>query len=477
MTYCLNLNYQDPHNEENATACVGCGAQLLLKERYRPLRLLGQGGFARTFEARDRDRLNTPCVIKQFLPAFHGPAALQKATTLFQQEAHRLYQLGKHPQIPDLMAYFERDNSLYLIQDFVKGQNLFQELQQQGAFSEDKIWHLLGQLLPVLQFIHDRAVIHRDIKPHNILRDLDEKLVLIDFGVSKQLTGSTLTQRGTVTGTPGYVPLEQLRGQVYPASDLYSLGVTCIRLLTGCFLAADGTDELYDPLEGVWVWESKLAEGGKQVSDRLSHILNRLLQETVKSRYQSAAEVLEALRHRPIVFSSEHASPAESVALESEVGADYRRLRYYLAAGEWQKGDRETTVIMLRVAGRENIGWFDKKSLEQFPATDLKTIDRLWLIYSNGKFGFSVQNRIWQSIQRKNSRDATAVKRFAEKIGWRVENRWVYYQNVCFSPDAPEGHLPLHFTARWGSGFQVCCGWAIDTLSALLAREELTTHP
>lgn len=306
MTYCLHPQCQRPENPPDTKFCLNCGSPLLLKERYRAIKLIGAGGFGRTFLGVDEDRLKTPCAIKQFFPQTQNSAALSKATELFNREAVQLLKLGEHPQIPTLYAYFEQDKRLYLIQEFIDGGNLWQELQQQGAFSEAKIWQLLRELLPVLQFIHENGVIHRDIKPENILRrqlrhqtptsvsaagQLREALVLVDFGVAKQGTQSELAESGTITGTQGYAPLEQIwRGQVYPASDLYSLAVTCVHLLT-----AVPPHELFNPQAGEWIWWQVLRQKGGSVSDELRQILDRMLAEAVKDRYQSAAAVLQAV--------------------------------------------------------------------------------------------------------------------------------------------------------------------------------------
>jgi WD40 repeat protein len=298
MTYCLAPNCQKPQNPDATKFCLTCGSQLLLKNQYQAIQPIGEGGFGRTFLAVDANRLNAPCVIKQFfpLPEIQGNSlAMAKATELFEQEARQLLQLGEqHPQIPTLFAYFEQDKCLYLVQQFIDGQDLSKELAQRGAFSEEQIRDLLHDLLPVLQFVHQQQVIHRDIKPTNILRrQIDGKLVLIDFGVAKQLTvGTALTKTGTIVGTQGYAPIEQLRGgKTYPASDLYSLGVTCIHLLTQVEL-----DELYDPLEGKWLWREHLRQKGKDVSTQLAEVLDKLLKDHVKERYQSVNEVLAALK-------------------------------------------------------------------------------------------------------------------------------------------------------------------------------------
>lgn len=114
----------------------------MLRNRYCPVKSLGGGGFGKTYLAEDRDKLNEKCVIKQFAPQVQGIGALQKATELFEQEARRLHQLDEHPQIPTLRAYFEQDNRLYLVQQYIEGQNLLAELQQNLIFSEQKIREL-----------------------------------------------------------------------------------------------------------------------------------------------------------------------------------------------------------------------------------------------------------------------------------------------------------------------------------------------
>jgi formylglycine-generating enzyme required for sulfatase activity len=295
MSQCLNPTclHQNP---QGTNFCENCGSKILLDDRYRPIKFLGEGGFGRTFQAIDEKRLNTPCVIKQFLPQQVGSAALAKATELFQQEAKRLQELGKHPQIPDLEAFFPQDGRLYLVQDFIDGQNLLEEFENQGRLKEPQIRIILTELLPVLQFIHDNQVIHRDIKPENIIRSKNGQLFLIDFGVSKETSGSILTRVGTVTGTPGYAPPEQFRGMVYHSSDLYSLAVTCVRLLTGHFQEADGADKLFDTRKMQWQWQKYVS-----LSQELTTVLETMLQDIPTRRYDSAAEVLAALANQKTI--------------------------------------------------------------------------------------------------------------------------------------------------------------------------------
>lgn len=306
MQICQNPNCPNPFNPDGNRFCIYCGANnlgALFRNRFRVMRLLGEGGFSKTYVAEDVDRLDDPCVIKQFVPQVQGTAALNKATELFKQEARRLYELGEHSQIPRLISYFEQGNRLYLVQEFIQGQTLLEELQK-GAFSETQIRQVLTDLLPVLQFIHQRNVIHRDIKPENIIRrQTDGKLVLIDFGGAKQVTQTSLAKAATGIYTPGYAPTEQMAGRPCHASDLYSLGATCARLLTQCLPIPDEygdlDDNLYDAHEGRWLWREHLQKKGVTFSKQLGEVLDKLLEHLPKDRFQSAEEVLKFLNSPP----------------------------------------------------------------------------------------------------------------------------------------------------------------------------------
>ncbi|MGL5131452.1 MAG: protein kinase domain-containing protein, partial [Planktothrix sp.] len=231
MKCCINPQCPNPNNPDNTVYCQSCGVPIpdLLRGRFRVIQLLGQGGFGRTYLAEDKDKLNEKCVVKQFVPMIQGTAGLQKALELFEREARQLQQLGHHSQIPALWAYFSENNQLYLIQQYIEGETLEQILHKQGVWTEQQVKELLISLLPVLEFIHQQKVIHRDLKPDNIMRRRNGEYVLIDFGVAKDLSGTVVyTQIGTRVGTFGYAAPEQLEtGEASPASDLYSLGVTC----------------------------------------------------------------------------------------------------------------------------------------------------------------------------------------------------------------------------------------------------------
>jgi formylglycine-generating enzyme required for sulfatase activity/tRNA A-37 threonylcarbamoyl transferase component Bud32 len=315
MQICQNPNCSNPFNDNGNEFCLSCGQSnfgTILRNRFRVFRLLGEGGFSRTYAAEDVDRLNSPCVIKQFFPQLQGTLARAKAAELFKEEAFRLYELGEnHPQIPRLLAYFEQASSLYLVQEFIPGPTLLNEVQA-TPLTQEEIRKILNDLLPVLQFIHERNVIHRDIKPENIIKRIPHSntslskrssggdLVLIDFGGAKQVTQTTIARRATGIFTIGYAPNEQMAGFASPASDLYALGATCIRLLTQCFPIQDDYGQIYDPLydamSAEWLWRERLQEKGLKVSDDLGKIFDKLLNFVARDRYQSAAEVINDLK-------------------------------------------------------------------------------------------------------------------------------------------------------------------------------------
>ncbi|HAX80765.1 MAG TPA: serine/threonine protein kinase [Cyanobacteria bacterium UBA11372] len=294
MSYCLNPQCQKPRNPDGTKFCISCGLRLLLGDRYRAIKLLSQGGFGRTFLAIDECKPSKPyCAIKQFFPQNQSTDSAKKAAEMFRCEAMRLEELGHHPQIAELLAYFEQDNRQYLVQEYIEGQNLAAQLAAQGAFNETQIRELLNDLLLVLRFVHEHNIIHRDIKPSNIIRrSCDRQLVLVDFGAAKLTTDLALELTGTIIGSAGYTPPEQLLGKAVFASDLYSLGVTCIHLMTQTHPM-----NLFDVYEGTWVWRQYLKH---PVSDELGQILDKLLERTTKQRYQSIEVVLNDLNSYPI---------------------------------------------------------------------------------------------------------------------------------------------------------------------------------
>lgn len=267
-------------------------AQTLLCNRYLVQRVLGQGGFGRTYLAGDRHRFEELCVVKEFLPHTTEDSEIQKSRELFEREAKLLHEID-HPQIPKFLACFEEMGHLFLVQEYVNGRNyaaLLRERQQRNtAFSEVEVIQWLKDLLPVLEYIHDRNIIHRDISPDNIMLHQDRNIpMLIDFGVGKQTIEQMQQYSGkhSIVGKVGYAPHEQLwMGRCYPNSDLYALAVSSIVLLTG-----KQPKDLMDSRTLSWQWQRFV-----QVSDRFSQILNTMLSDRPSERYSTAKEVLAAL--------------------------------------------------------------------------------------------------------------------------------------------------------------------------------------
>ena len=413
MFCCLNPDCSQPINPDDNKFCQSCRTPLipLLINRFRVLRVLSaEGGFGRTYLAEDSQKLNETCVIKQLAPKQSGTYALKKATELFIEEAKRLQDLGEHPQIPTLFAYFEDNGFLYLVQQFIKGENLLDELAQKGKYKETQIRELLLDLLPSLKFIHERQVIHRDIKLQNIMRRAsDGKLVLIDFGASKQLTTTVHTQIGTRIGTHGYSPLEQIQlGEAYPASDLFALGATCFHLLTGVHPFNLWTINGFS-----WVnnWRQHLPS---PVSQELREVLDKLLKIEIQERYQSADEVIKDLKISPTGYvppiGNTNSSPGDPTILDRKID---RRVFIY--------GGLSLGAVTVAVIGQS---LFSGKQNKTLISNNLKT------------FNFEVvsTNATGNIINRRNE----SAKYFTEDLGNGVTLEMVEIPGGTFIMGSPE---------------------------------------
>jgi serine/threonine protein kinase len=265
----------------------------ILRNRYQVLRHLGTGGFADTYLAQDRDLPGYPqCVIKNLKPTSPNPEVLPIARRLFETEAQVLYLLGQHEQIPKLLAHFEENGEFYLVQEFVDGHDLGNELLPGKRLSEHEVVQLLRGILEGLVIVHQRNIIHRDIKPQNLMRRrTDGKIVLIDFGAVKEIGTLAVNSQGqvrsTITiGTPGYMPNEQANCDPKLCSDIYAVGVIGIQALTGLL----PQQLLQDPTTGELIWRNYV-----QVSDQLANVLSKMVCYHFSQRYQSATEALQAL--------------------------------------------------------------------------------------------------------------------------------------------------------------------------------------
>ncbi|MEM9149669.1 MAG: CHASE2 domain-containing protein [Cyanobacteria bacterium P01_F01_bin.3] len=263
-----------------------------LKDRYKLTRILGAGGFGQTYLAVDLQQSTRPqCVVKQLRPASQDKTFLSVARRLFDTESNTLKKLGNHSQIPTSLDFFEEDSEFYLVQEYIDGQSLEDEIKQAGKFTEEQAIALLKDVLPVLDFIHDNHVVHRDLKPDNLIRRHSNcEVVLIDFGAVKEIRTHLITgERTGLTigiGTQGYTPSEQLSGKPRYSSDIYALGMTVIHALTG--QSPTDLPESLGSLEPQWRYYAEVSPG-------LAIVLDKMTRHYIHQRYQSVKDVLHDL--------------------------------------------------------------------------------------------------------------------------------------------------------------------------------------
>jgi serine/threonine protein kinase len=269
---------------------------MLLNNRYRIIKTLGSGGFGETYLAEDTQMPSQRrCVIKQLKPIQNNTQIYQLVQERFQREAAILEELGSiSDQIPSLYAYFQFNDQFYLVQELIEGDTVTEKIQQHGILTENAVRKILLSLLLVLEYVHSKRIIHRDIKPDNIiLRHHDGKPVLIDFGAVRESMGTVVNSQGNPTssiviGTPGFMPSEQASGRPVYSSDLYSLGLTAIYLLTGKIPQELPTE----PNLGNILWR----HFAPYLSPNFADILDKAIAYHPKERFTSAREMLEALQ-------------------------------------------------------------------------------------------------------------------------------------------------------------------------------------
>ena len=287
----------------------------ILRNHYKIFQSLGSGGFGDTYLAEDLDLPGNPkCVVKHLKPKSSDPGVLKIAQKLFEREAKTLYKLGSDSdQIPKLFAHFQEGIEFYLVQEYIEGQDISKELTPGKKLSEFYTIALLKGILSALAVVHKNKIIHRDIKPQNLMRrQSDHKIVLIDFGAVKEISVLATNKQGETTltiavGTPGYMPSEQGIGKPRLSSDIYAVGMVGIKALTGIISPKQLPT---DPETGNIIWQKQA-----QVSDRLANILNKMVQEYFPLRYKNATEVLEALKDIMTLSTSTQTSTAETTVI------------------------------------------------------------------------------------------------------------------------------------------------------------------
>ena len=371
-----------------------------------------------------------------------------------------------------------------MVMELIDGIDLASHLEDNGILSEEKALPIIQQVGSALSFVHKQGFTHLDVKPQNIMLRTPPSpplvrggvrenssfsssrlnkggqggAVLIDFGIARQVTAPGKLRTNSNSGTECYAPIELLekRAELGAYTDVYSLAATLYVMLTG---------ELPFPSQfrkqNIALTPPK--QFNSEISDRVNAAIMKGMELSPQNRPQSVQEWLDLLIPEPVVLPSPQVSPqpaqksferpakpvAVETALVSAVGMDYTNLGDLLAAKKWREADEETARVMLKVAGREEEGWLDTEHIEKFPCEDLRTIDQLWVKYSNGRFGFSVQKRIYQSLGGTREYNREVWQKFRDKVGWDKEGKVLHRNDLTFSEKAPEAHLPLSGRTLW----------------------------
>jgi len=417
--------------------------------------ILGGGGFGVTYRAQN-PKEGKVVAIKTLNANVQGKPNFREYQTKFVNEALSLARCS-HPHVVQVYEVFpEMAGNIELwcmVMELIDGTNLAEYLEDNGILSEAKALPMIQQVGSALSFVHQQKFTHLDIKPQNVmLRKRGFEAVLIDFGLARQVTAPGKLRTNSNSGTECYAPIELLekRAELGAYTDVYSLAATLYVMLTGELPFPSQFRKQNIPLTPPKQFNS-------EISDRVNAAIMKGMELEPQNRPQSVQEWLDLLIPKPVVFPSPKASPqpaqksfetppkqvaADTTPLVSAVGMDYINLRDLLAAKKWQEADEETARVMLKVGGREQEGWLEPESIEKFPCEDLRTIDQLWLKYSDGRFGFSVQKRIYSSLGGTRKYHEKAWENFCERVGWIKNNQCLYYTDLTFSEKAPEAHLP-----------------------------------
>jgi len=436
---------------------------------------LGSGGFGTTYKALEPSTgklyaiktLNQQMQLREDFPE-QQVKFINEALTIKGFDHQHILKVHEVIQAGELFG---------VVMEYIDGVTLFQYVRHKRQLTESEALLYIDQIGQALEYIHAKGSLHRDIKPANILlRQNKQEAVLIDFG----LTRSIATRSMTASLTEGYAPIEQYRrkGSFGPHTDVYALAATLYYLLTadglnkeGEFSPVPAQNRKYDnePLPAPRHYNSGISQ---RVNDAILQGME-IEPENRTTTVLKFRENLGLVVQQPINFdiqqpiknvetfhgTSLHTPPInQEVQLKSSCGMDYRKLRDLLKAEKWKEANEETKRVMLAVAKREKEGWLNEGNIDNFPCEDLRTIDQLWVKYSDGKFGFSVQKRIYQSFGGTREYNSDIWEKFGDKVGWRKggnwlyykdkNERWLYYKDITFDKKAPEGHLPMLFKCR-----------------------------
>lgn len=396
-----------------------------LKNRpYRIEKRLGKGGFGITYLAKNLsfNQHDLYVVIKTPNDDLQRDINYPKFLERFNKEANILAKISQqnHPHIVRVVDLFNEGNLPCLVMDYIKGKNLYELVNAQGKLSEERAIKYLKQVGSGLILCHQSGIIHRDITPLNmILREDRDEVVIIDFGIAGNIKTTV-----DLVGNQAFAPYEQtIEGVKEPTLDVFTLASS------GYYLV---TKQIATPALNRKLANQSLTPPN-QYNNSLSASFNQAILKGLaleaKDRPQTMQKFLDLLL------------PLPSPSVESL----YQKLEQFLAQKEWQKADQKTRQLISKIMGREKVSWLHYKIYRDFPPEKLRKIDQLWLEYSQGKFGFSVQKQIWLKHGGKldGSYQWDIFLNFAEEVGWTEEKKWLKYSDLTFNTKALPGHLPL----------------------------------
>lgn len=413
-------------------------------DRYIIEGKLGEGGFGVTYlaqKAQNRQRV----VIKTLKDDLLRDPNFAWFRDKFRDEA-LLLSLCRHPNIVQIDNYFTHGNLPCIAMEYVAGEDLWKWVERRGILSETEALNYIRKAGEAVIVVHEKGLLHRDIKPQNIMVRDNQDAVLIDFGLARGFIPDR-TQQMTFGLTHGFAPPEQYgeMGRFAEYTDVYALAATLYYMLTRTPPTAAFMRALNHPLKPPF-------QINPNISDAVHRAIMKGMEMDETKRPQSVQKWLAMLPQSPgnrgqrggVSPTIPSPPPApQPVNLISAKGVDYRQLDRLLASGKWQEADGETAIKMLEVAGRAGDGWLRAEDIDRFPCEDLRTIDQLWVKYSNGRFGFSVQKRIYESLGGSREYDRKIWAAFGDRVGWRVNSsKWLHYNDLKFNTKAPIGHLP-----------------------------------
>lgn len=443
--------------------------------RYTIQQYLGRGGFGIAHSAKDEKKGNI-VVIKTLNPTQISSEEFRTQERKFYNEGMRLAKCNPHPHIVEVYEFIEINGMSGMVMEFIDGDNLALYTRHHQGLLETEALRYINQIGQALEHIHALGFLHRDVKPHNIiLRKSSQQAVLIDFGLAREYTlGAEVNM--TNAKSQGYAPIEQYEryGKFGDYTDVYALAATLYKLLTN-------NEPLPAEFRKIGIPLPPPQQFNPKISDRLNTAILKGMELEAENRPQTVREFREILgllvqpvvnipietpvndtpvtgQKRPQENITTPQSSNQNTQLKSSSGMHYQKLRDLLAQGKWKEADEETVRIMLVVGKREKEGWLDTKSLDNFPSEDLHIIDKLWVKHSNGKFGFSVQQKIYQSCGGKLEYEPEIWEKYGEKVGWKKKKllgmggEWITEYNITFDITAPAGHLPSGLRGILGKG-------------------------